>query len=195
MDLKPVTLEGKRVRLDPLSMDQYEQLCQIGLNEALWRYSPTLVRSRADLQKYIASSLEAQQEGEVIPFVVFEKSSQALVGSTRFLNINVANKRVEIGATWIISAWQRTYVNTECKYLLLAHAFEELGCVRVEFKTDSLNEQSRKALLRIGAREEGILRNHMVMPDGRLRHSVYYSILDSEWPEVKGLLEQRMEPR
>jgi RimJ/RimL family protein N-acetyltransferase len=195
VDLRPFTLEGHRVQLVPLSMDHFSQLCQVGLEENLWRYSPTLVRSQEDMRRYIENSLRSQSDGTVLPFVTFEKSANMLVGSTRFLNIDAANRRVEIGATWVVSEWQKTYVNTDCKYLMLRHAFENLGCVRVEFKTDSVNEQSRKALVRIGAKEEGTLRNHMIMPDGRLRHSVYYSIIDSEWPEVKGNLEKRMGQR
>lgn len=192
VDLRPVTLEGRRVRLAPLSMDHLDELCRIGLNESLWQYSPTLVQTNEDMRRYIQTSLKLQDEGTVLPFVTIEKSVNRIVGSTRYLNIDAANKRCEIGATWVVPDWQRTYVNTESKYLLLNYAFDRLGCVRVEFKTDSLNTPSRNALVRIGATEEGILRNHMIMPDGRLRHSVYYSITDDEWRDVKKNLEEKL---
>lgn len=173
-------------------MDYFEELCRVGLDESLWTYSPVRVRTREEMHQYIQAALKSQDDGVVLPFVTIDKASDDLVGSTRYLNIDVANRRLEIGGTWVVPQWQKSYVNTESKYLLLRHAFEELGCTRVEFKTDSLNEKSRRALLRIGATEEGIFRNHMVMPDGRLRHSAYYSIIDSEWPEIKKRIEQKM---
>jgi len=174
-------------------MDHLEQLCKAGLDESLWQFNPVLVRTREDMRRYVQTALKLQEEGTALPFVTVDKSKQKLVGSTRYGNIDVTNKRLEIGWTWIAPAWQRTYVNTETKYLMLRHAFETLGCNRVEFKTDSLNEKSRIALAGIGAKEEGVFRNHMVMPGGRLRHSVYFSVIDSEWQEVKLILEQRME--
>jgi RimJ/RimL family protein N-acetyltransferase len=127
-----------------------------------------------------------------LPFVTIEQSSGKAIGSTRFANIDGGHRRVEIGWTWVMRPWQRTPVNTEAKYLMLKHAFEALECFRVEFETDSLNEQSRLALHRIGAKEGGILRNHMMTYTGRVRHSVYYSIIDSEWPQVKASLEEKL---
>jgi len=173
-------------------MEHYEQLCSAGINEDLWRFVPTRVRDREEMKDYVRSALKSQEAGTALPFVTVDRLHDTLVGSTRYGNIDRVNRRVEIGWTWIVPDWQNTFVNTECKYLLLKHAFEELGCVRVEFKADSLNDRSRKALVRIGAKEEGIFRNHMIMPDGRLRHSVYYSIIESEWPEVKKTLEGKM---
>jgi RimJ/RimL family protein N-acetyltransferase len=146
------------------------------------------------MRDYIDSALAAQAAGTAIPFATVERASGRVVGSTRFMNIDVANRRVEIGATWIAKPWQRTAINTEAKYLMLRHAFETLGCVRVELKTDALNLRSRAAILRIGAREEGTLRQHMVTWRGRLRDSVYFSILDSEWAGVKGDLEAKFKP-
>ena len=174
-------------------MDHLERLCEIGLDESLWLFNPVFVRTRDDMRRYVQTALKLQEEGTALPFVTIEKSKQKLVGSTRYGTIDLINKRLEIGWTWIAPEWQRTYVNTEAKYLMLRHAFETLGCNRVEFKTDSLNEKSRMALAGIGAKEEGVFRNHMVMPGGRLRHSVYFSVIDSEWPEVKLKLEQRLE--
>jgi RimJ/RimL family protein N-acetyltransferase len=129
------------------------------------------------------------RDGSGLPFVTVERRSGRIVGSTRFGNYDPVNHRVEIGWTWIAKPWQRTAINTEAKYLMLSHAFERLGCVRVEFKTDVRNEPSRRAILRIGAREEGVLRKHMLMSSGRYRDSIYYSVLDDEWPEVKARLE------
>jgi RimJ/RimL family protein N-acetyltransferase len=145
----------------------------------------TLIRTRDEMIGYIETALAWQEQKTALPFAIIEKKSGTVVGSTRFANIDHANRRAEIGWTWIARPWQRSAINTEAKLLLLTHAFERMECIRVEFKTDSINEQSRNALLRIGAREEGILRNHMITPTGRVRHSVYYSIVADEWPAVK----------
>jgi RimJ/RimL family protein N-acetyltransferase len=141
---------------------------------------------------YIQTALDAQKAGTALPFATVHVASGQVIGSTRFMNIDVANRRVEIGATWIAAPWRRTAVNTEAKYLMLRHAFETLGCIRVELKTDALNQRSRNAIRRIGAQEEGILRQHVVTWSGRLRDSVYFSILNSEWPRVKQDLEQKL---
>ena len=193
MEVKQGVLEGKSIRLVPLSMDYFDQLCEAGLHANLWQFNPTFVRTREDMLSYVQTALKLREDGLALPFVTIEKSSNTLVGSTRFGNIDRANKRLEIGWTWVVPQWQRTFVNTEAKYLMLKHAFEVLGCVRVEFKTDSLNMKSRTALKGIGAKEEGVFRNHMIMPDGRLRHSVYFSIIDSEWESVSKNLELRLE--
>ncbi|MBI3193358.1 MAG: GNAT family N-acetyltransferase [Ignavibacteriae bacterium] len=133
-----------------------------------------------------------QMEGTALPFAIIENNSNKAIGSTRYGNIDHVNKRLEIGWTWVARPWQRTAINSETKLLLLTHAFETLGCIRAEFKTDSLNLQSRAALLRIGAKEEGIFRNHMITPGGRIRHSVYFSIIESEWKDVKKRLEEKL---
>ena len=190
--VEPVTLEGQTVRLEPLSLDHLAQLCQVGLDEDLWRWIPFPVRTLEEMRDYIQTALKWQSEGSALPFATVERASGRAIGSTRFMNIDKFNRHVEIGATWVGRAWQRTTVNTEAKYLMLRHAFETLGCLRVELKTDSLNERSRNAILRIGAKEEGIFRNHMVTASGRIRHSVYYSIIDSEWPSVKANLEEKL---
>jgi RimJ/RimL family protein N-acetyltransferase len=158
----------------------------------MWRLIPYRVFTADEMRDYIGSALEARAAGTAIPFATVERASGRVVGSTRFMNIDTANRRVEIGATWIAKPWQRTALNTEAKYLMLRHAFETLDCIRVELKTDALNQQSRQAILRIGAREEGIFRQHMVTWSGRLRDTVYYSILDSEWPLVKESLEAKL---
>ena len=195
MKVEPLTLEGRYVRLEPLSTEHQAALCEVGLDEELWRWTTTLVRTPGEMRAYIEAALDEQSRGASLPFATVEKSSGRVVGSTRFANIDRANRRVEIGYTWIAREHQRTPVNTEAKYLMLRHAFETLGTIRVEFKTDSLNEKSRRALRRIGALEEGTLRNHMITYSGRLRHSVFYSILDSEWPRVKADLEAKLRTR
>jgi RimJ/RimL family protein N-acetyltransferase len=191
MNLAPVTLEGRSVRLEPLTSSHHAALCEVGLDPELWRLIPYRVSTEDEMRDYIDSALAAQAAGTAIPFATVERASGRVVGSTRFMNIDAANRRVEIGATWIAKPWQRTAINTEAKYLMLRHAFETLGCVRVELKTDALNLRSRQAILRIGAREEGALRQHMVTWSGRLRDSVYFSILDSEWAGVKAELEAK----
>ncbi len=192
MLIQPVTLEGRNVRLEPLSLAHLAALGEAGLNDEIWRWMPQQVHSAEAMRGWIEEALKAQEQGGTLPFATVEKRSGRAIGSTRYLNIDCANRRVEIGATWLGLAWQRTAANTEAKYLMLRHAFETLGCIRVEFKTDSLNDRSRAALLRIGAKEEGTLRNHMIVSTGRFRHSVYYSIVDSEWGEVKRRLEQKL---
>ncbi|MGC1482229.1 MAG: GNAT family protein [Candidatus Acidiferrum sp.] len=194
MNIAPVTLEGRHVRLEPLSQTHQAGLSAVGLDEELWRWIPTPVRTPEEMSAYIATALEEQARGVSLPFALIEKAANRAIGCTRYGNIDRTHHRVEIGWTWVAKAWQRTAANTEAKYLLLRHAFEALGCMRVELKTDSLNERSRAAILRIGAREEGTFRNHMITASGRIRHTVYFSILDSEWPAVKSLLQTRMLP-
>jgi N-acetyltransferase len=193
MKLHPVVLEGRHVRLEPLSIGHHDALCEVGLDDELWRWIPKPVRSRDDMLDYIRLALQWQTDGTALPFVTMERSSDRVVGSTRYMNIDQLNRHVEIGATWIGQPWQRSVVNTEAKYLMLCHAFEKLDCLRVELKTDELNEQSRNAILRIGAKYEGIFRKHVICADGRVRNSAWYSIIDSEWPQVKASLEEKLQ--
>jgi N-acetyltransferase len=193
MKLHPVVLEGRHVRLEPLSIGHHDALCEVGLDDELWRWIPKPVRSRDDMLDYIRLALQWQTDGTALPFVTMERSSDRVVGSTRYMNIDQLNRHVEIGATWIGKPWQRSVVNTEAKYLMLCHAFEKLDCLRVELKTDELNEQSRNAILRIGAKYEGIFRKHVICADGRVRNSAWYSIIDSEWPQVKASLEEKLQ--
>jgi RimJ/RimL family protein N-acetyltransferase len=192
MKVEPVTLEGAHVRLESLSRTHSPGLCEVGLEEELWRWIPTPVRTVADMAAYVELALQEQAVGVSLPFAQIEKATGRVMGSTRYMNIEKAHHRVEIGCTWIAREWQRSAVNTEAKYLLLRHAFETLRCMRVELKTDSLNEKSRAAILRIGAKEEGIFRNHMITSTGRIRHTVYFSIMDSEWAGVKSGLERKL---
>lgn len=192
MAVTPVVLEGRHVRLEPLREDHLAGLAAVGLDPDLWRWIPTPVRTFEEMAGYIATALREQGQGVSLPFALVERRTGRPIGSTRFGNIDRTHHRVEIGWTWVALEWQRTAINTEAKYLLLRHAFETLGCMRVELKTDSLNERSRAAILRIGAREEGIFRNHMITASGRIRHTVYFSILDSEWLAAKARLEARL---
>lgn len=186
--LSPLTLEGEHVRLEPLSPDHMDSLCDVGLDEDLWTWNVGSVSSREEMAEYIRLALEGQERGEMLPFATVDRAGNVLVGSTRFMNIDLPNRRLEIGSTWIATAWQRTAINTEAKLLMLRHAFEKVGCHRVELKTDVLNERSRTAIQRLGAVEEGVFRKHMVTASGRIRDTVYYSITDDEWPAVEARL-------
>ena len=187
-----VTLEGSVVRLEPLTLLHTESFCEVGLEPQLWRLIPTRMQSRDDMRVYIETALRWQKEGHALPFAIVHIASGKVIGSTRYGNIVPEHKRLEIGWTWIAPALQRTGVNSEMKYLLLKHAFETLGYNRVELKTDILNEKSRLAILRIGAKQEGILRGHVICHDGRVRDTVYFSILQSEWPQVKKRFEETL---
>lgn len=186
------TLVGRHVRIEPLTLEHLEGLCAVGLDPELWRWVPTQVRSREDMAAYVRKALADQQLGVSLPFATIFVATGQVIGSTRYLNMDLANRRVEIGATWIGKPWQRTAVNTEAKYLMLGYAFETLHCLRVEIKTDALNARSRAAILRLGAREEGTLRRHVVTDTGRVRDTVYYSVLDDEWPAVKVALQAKL---
>jgi len=194
MDIQTVTLEGKVVRLLPLRREHWKALWEVAKDAAedIFRWIPYPMRSAEDFDQWAEKALVEQERGESLVFVTVERKSGRLIGSTRFMNIDRANRRVEIGSTWIAPQWQRTAINTEAKYLMIRHAFEQWGCIRVELKTDALNEKSRNAILRIGAKEEGTLRRHLVTHTGRVRDTVYFSILDSEWPEVRTRLEGRL---
>lgn len=190
--LEPVVLDGDFVRLEPMTLSHHAGLSEVGLDPGIWRYTLVVVKTPDDMRSYMESAIKLQRDGTTLPLVTIERSSGRIVGSTRFGNYDPANRRIEIGWTWIAPAWQRTAINTEAKYLMLTHAFETLCCVRVELKTDVLNTPSRKAMLRIGATEEGVLRKHSLVWDGRFRDSIYYSILDEEWPGVKQQLEKML---
>ena len=187
----PLTLEGSVVRLVPIRHDHAELFFEAAKDdlEDIFRWIPYSMRTVADFQLLVKKAFEEQERGESVVFATIERSSEKVIGSTRFMNIDRVNRRVEIGSTWIAPAWQRTAINTEAKYLMLLHAFEVWQCIRVELKTDALNQKSRNAILRIGAKEEGTLRRHLITWTGRIRDSVYFSILDSEWPEAKARLE------
>ncbi len=192
MNLSPVVLEGADVRLEPLSESHHAGLSAAGLDPELWKLNISQVLDAEQMMRYIRTALSDQEKGTALPFATIEKATGTIVGSTRYMNIDAAHKRVEIGRTWVAPPRQRTAINTEAKYLMMRHAFETLGCNRVELKTDMLNTKSRNAILRIGARQEGVLRSHMVTWSGRLRDTVYFSVIAPEWPEVKANLEAKM---
>ena len=192
MKFQPVVLEGEHVRLEPLAESHHADLCEIGLDPELWKWIPFRVQTPDEMMAYIRDALKAQAAGSALPFATVERKSGRAIGTTRYMNIDVPNRHVEIGSTWIARDHQRSLVNTEVKFLMLRHAFETLGCWRVELKTDSLNKRSRNAIQRIGARQEGIFRKHMATWSGRIRDTVYFSILDSEWPDMKARLEAKL---
>jgi N-acetyltransferase len=192
MTIGPITLEGQHVRLEPLTMAHHKALWEIAKDTELWRWTATDVRAPEDLRGYMETALREQAEGRSLPFATIARPIGKPVGSTRFGNIDRFNHRVEIGWTWIGREWQRTALNTEAKLLMLTHAFEVAGCIRVELKTDALNQQSRAAIARLGAKEEGTFRKHIITQRGRVRDTVYYSILDEEWPAVKARLQARL---
>lgn len=190
--LGEIVLEGNVVRLEPLTTEHVPALCEVALDADLWRWTLARVRTRDDMTRYVEKALAARDAGIGYPFATVERRSGRVVGGTRFQPIEPEHRRLEIGYTFVARAWQRTAVNTEAKYLMMRHAFEVMGMHRVEFKTDVLNATSRNALLRIGAVEEGILREHSITDDGRIRDTIYYSVLEQEWPGVRTMLERRL---
>jgi len=190
----PTTLEGSIIRLEPMRLGHAPLFWEAarGAHEEIFRWYPWSMRTAVDFTQYVERVLAEQNTELSVAFATVVRESGEVVGSTRFMNIDATNRHVEIGSTWIVPAWQRTGVNTEAKYLMLRHAFEFWRCVRVELKTDALNQQSRSAILRLGAKEEGRLRKHVITWSGRVRDSVYFSIVDTEWPEVKARLERRL---
>ena len=192
MQVSPVTLVGQYVRLEPLSIAHSRTLVAAAADGELWNSTVTLIPSHANVDEYIDAALNGQASGRELPFVIINQSTGMVVGTTRFYDIEPQDRRVAIGYTWLSRSAQRTAVNTEAKLLLLGHAFESWHCIRVELITDFLNEQSRAAILRLGAKEEGVLRNHMIMPGGRVRDSVCFSIIAAEWPEVRTRLRERL---
>jgi len=206
MEVVPLTLEGEHVRLEPLTMAHEAALADAAADGELWNTQVTIIPRREGMKDYIQFALDGLAQGNQLPFVIAHKaqpdtaspddgnvnSANRIVGSTRFYEIFPADRKCAIGYTWLAQSAQRTPVNTECKLLLLTHAFETWKCVRVELITDVLNEQSRTAILRLGARQEGILRKHLILPSGRVRDSVFFSITDDEWPGVKAKLQAKI---
>jgi len=186
------TLTGKLIQLRPLCEDDADALVLAASDGELWNLPYTVVPSRETVGAYIERALEGQRAGTVIPFATVISATGVVIGSTRFWKIDRENRRLEIGHTWLAASWQRTPANTEAKFLMLQHAFEDMQCVRVQLTTEILNAKSRAAILRLGAVEEGIIRNERIMPDGRKRTSVRFSIIDDEWPRTKLRLEAKL---
>jgi RimJ/RimL family protein N-acetyltransferase len=191
--MEPTVLEGRYVRLVPLSRDHVPALCEIGLDPEIWRWTPTRVATTADMETYVAEGLAEHDAGRALPFAQIDVATDRVVGCTRLANIDRAHARAEIGWTWLGRPWQRTAINTEAKLLLFTYAFDVMGCRRVELKTDRMNEQSRRAIGRLGAVEEGVFRRHMITATGRSRDTVYFSVIDDEWPAVRSGLQHRLD--
>lgn len=189
--LKPVILEGQHLRLEPLSESHLEELVSL-FDVEIWRWYTDQIKTPDALRSFLQKILHEQTAGRTLAFAIRDKKSGQTVGSSRFMNVSPAHRKVEIGSTWYGPRWQRTFANTESKYLMLSHAFDSLSCISVQFQTDALNEKSRAAIERLGAKLEGVHRNDRICSDGRIRNSVYYSITDSEWPEVKQRLLVRL---
>ncbi|MCA9961074.1 MAG: GNAT family N-acetyltransferase [Anaerolineales bacterium] len=193
MWIEPLTLTGQIIRLEPLSLAHTADLVAAAQSEEIWQYLPYgLVQTAVKMQGLIQSLLSKQQQGSDLPFAVIHVGDGKAVGMTRYMEMRPQHRGLEIGGTWYGPDYQRTAVNTEAKYLLLQHAFEVMNCLRVQLKTDQRNIRSQKAIERIGAVKEGTLRQHIVMPDGYIRDTIYYSILDKEWPHVKASLRQKL---
>ena len=192
MEFHPVVLDGRFVRLEPLTPAHFDALWEVGQDEVLWRWTQAQIHQRADLDRYLNIALAWQRAGTALPFATCSQAENLVVGSTRFAQIDKDNRSAEIGWTWIGRPWQRSAINTEAKLLMLRHAFEVEDCIRVQLKTDVLNTQSRTAIRRLGAQEEGILRHHNITESGRIRDTVFYSVLRDEWPAVKKNLESKL---
>ena len=186
--LEPITLEGKYIILRPPLLDDIESLSKAARDGEVWNSRFSQFPHPNEMQKYIQGMLDLSSKGLILPFITIDKTSNTIVGTTRYLNIDYENHRLEIGHTWIAKSWRKTYVNTEAKFLMLQYAFENLNCIAVEIRTDVLNQVSRKAIERIGGKQDGILRNHKIMRNGRVRDTACYSIIREEWPTVKKIL-------
>jgi RimJ/RimL family protein N-acetyltransferase len=192
---EPITLRGTHATLEPLSLAHHDDLVEAVQDGELWTLWYTFVPQPDKLHAEIDQRLQQQREGRVLPFAVIEAASGRAVGMTMYMNVDAANRRVEIGSTWYRKRVQRTAVNTECKLMLLRHAFEALNCIAVEFRTHFFNAQSRRAIERLGAKLDGVLRNHRLSVDGTLRDTCVYSIIASEWPTVRSHLMHRLQQR
>ena len=186
------TLQGPRILLRPLQYSDADALLRAAADGELWNLTVTVVPSASTIDSYLKKALDGRDAGTVMPFVIVLKDSGEVIGSTRFWKIDPLNRKLDIVSSWISARWQKSFVNTEAKYLMLRHAFEVLDCVRVQFTTDENNQKSRNAILRLGAQQEGIVRHERIMPDGRKRNSVRFSIIDDEWPQVRQVLEQKL---
>ncbi len=192
MNVSPVVLQGKHVRLEPMTLEHFPALWQIASDADLWRWIPWPMKTEKDMLAFIESVLVLQRAGTAIPWVTREKSSDRIVGCTRFSDIQKEHKTLELGGTVLLRECQGTGINVEAKYLQLRHAFETMGAMRVALKTHHENLRSQAAMRAMGAKEEGTFRNHMRMPDGSVRHSVWFSVIREEWPQTKAQLEARM---
>lgn len=190
--IEPILLEGKYIILRPPSVDDIKGLSIAAKDGEIWNSPFSQFPHPNEMQKYIQEMLDLSSKGLILPFITIDKDSMKILGTTRYLNIDYENHRLEIGHTWIAKSWRKTYVNTEAKFLMLQYAFEKLACIAVEIRTDVLNTVSRQAIQRLGAKQDGILRHHKIMRDGRIRDTVCYSIIKSEWKQVKENLKEKL---
>lgn len=188
----PITLEGRYIILRPPSIDDIEGLSIAARDGEIWNNRFSQFPNPNEIPQYVQEMLNLSSRGLILPFITIDKASNTIVGTTRYLNINYENHRIEIGHTWIAKSWRKTYVNTEAKFLMLQYAFEKLECIAVEIRTDVLNIVSRQAIQRLGAKQDGILRHHKIMRDGRIRDTVCYSIIKPEWKRVKENLIEKL---
>ena len=192
LTIEPTTLVGRYIVLRPPSIEDIDGLSIVARDGEIWNSRFSQFRNLNEIEKYIQDMLDLSSKGSILPFVTVDKASNTILGTTRYLNIDYENHRLEIGHTWIAKSWRKTYVNTEAKFLMLQYAFEKLACIAVEVRTDVLNTVSRQAIQRLGAKQDGILRHHKIMRDGRIRDTVCYSIIKSEWKEVKKNLMKKL---
>ena len=192
LTIEPTTLEGRYIVLRPPSIDDRDGLSIAAIDGEIWNNRFSQFPNLNEIEKYIQEMLDLSSKGSILPFITIHKASNTIVGTTRYLNIDYENHRLEIGHTWIAKSWRKTYVNTEAKFLMLQYAFEKLACIAVEIRTDVLNTVSRQAIQRLGAKQDGILRHHKIMRDGRIRDTVCYSIIKSEWEQVKENLMKKL---
>jgi N-acetyltransferase len=192
LTIEPTTLVGRYIILRPPSIEDIEGLSIVARDGEIWNNQFSQFPNLNEIEKYIQEMLDLSSKGLILPFITIHKSSNTIVGTTRYLNIDYENHRLEIGHTWIAKSWRKTYVNTEAKFLMLQYAFEKLACIAVEIRTDVLNTVSRQAIQRLGAKQDGILRHHKIMRDGRIRDTVCYSIIKSEWEQVKENLMKKL---
>jgi RimJ/RimL family protein N-acetyltransferase len=192
LTIEPTRLEGRYIVLRPPSIDDRDGLSIAAIDGEIWNNRFSQFPNLNEIEKYIQEMLDLSSKGSILPFVTIHKASNTIVGTTRYLNIDYENHRLEIGHTWIAKSWRKTYVNTEAKFLMLQYAFEKLACIAVEIRTDVLNIVSRQAIQRLGAKQDGILRHHKIMRDGRIRDTVCYSIIKPEWKQVKENLMKKL---
>jgi RimJ/RimL family protein N-acetyltransferase len=190
--LAPITLEGHRVRLEPLTPEHADGIAAAAADGRLWELWYTAIPHPSEVNAYIETALAGQRDGQMLPWVVRDVASGSVIGSTRYHDVVAAIDRVEIGYTWYSAAWQRTHVNAACKLLLMSHAFDALGCQVVALRTDRFNFRSQQAIERLGAKKDGVIRHHSKRKDGSARDTVMYSVLIHEWPEVRRNLELRL---
>ncbi|MGI9010147.1 MAG: GNAT family N-acetyltransferase [Nitrososphaeraceae archaeon] len=192
LKIEPITLEGRYVILRPPLIDDINSLSIAAMDGEIWNNRFSQFPNPNEILQYVQEMIDLGSRGSILPFITIHKASNTIVGTTRYLNIDYENHRLEIGHTWIAKSWRKTYVNTEAKFLMLQYAFEKLGCIAVEIRTDVLNIISRKAIQRLGAKQDGILRHHKIMRDGRIRDTVCYSIIKPEWKQVKENLMEKL---